>query len=170
MATFNKKEKEKKRLKKRQDKQKKKEERKANSNKGGDLESMMAYVDENGQISDTPPDPTKKKEIKAEDIELGPSSRPEEDEDPIKEGKLDFFNDEKGYGFIKESNSQNKYFVHINNIIDDIGPDDKLAFELEMGMKGMQAVRVKKASPKPTPPPAAPTPPPSDSSEQDEPK
>ena len=57
--TFNKKEKEKKRLKKRQEKQLKKEERKANS-KGGGLENMLAYVDENGHITDTPPDRTKK--------------------------------------------------------------------------------------------------------------
>ena len=62
--TFNKKEKEKKRLKKRQDKQKKKEERKANSTKSNDLDSMIAYTDEYGRISDTPADPVKmKKEI-----------------------------------------------------------------------------------------------------------
>ena len=60
--TFGKKEKEKKRLKKREEKQKRKEERKANSNKGGDLDSMLAYVDEYGNITDTPPDPTKKRE------------------------------------------------------------------------------------------------------------
>ena len=54
--TFNKKEKEKKRLKKKQEKQLRKEERKANNNKGAGLESMLAYVDENGQITDTPPD------------------------------------------------------------------------------------------------------------------
>ena len=58
--TFSKKEKEKKRIKKRQDKLVKKDERKANSS-GGDLDSMMAYVDEYGNITDTPPDPTKKK-------------------------------------------------------------------------------------------------------------
>ena len=68
--TYNKKEKEKKRLKKRQDKLAKKEERKANSD-GGGLENMMAYVDENGMIVDTPPDPAKKTKIKASNIELG---------------------------------------------------------------------------------------------------
>ena len=59
--TFNKKEKEKKRLKKSQEKQQRREERKLKP-KGG-FESMMAYVDENGNISDTPPDPLKKKKI-----------------------------------------------------------------------------------------------------------
>ena len=61
--TYNKKEKEKKRLKKRLEKKARAEERKANS-EGGELENMMAYVDEDGNITDTPPDPTKKK-IKA---------------------------------------------------------------------------------------------------------
>ena len=59
--TFNKKEKEKKRKKKKQEKQQRKEERKANSG-GGELENMMAYVDEFGNITETPPDPTAKKE------------------------------------------------------------------------------------------------------------
>ena len=58
--TFSKKEKEKKRIKKKQDKDQKKEERKANAVKGKTLEEMFAYVDENGNISTTPPDPNKK--------------------------------------------------------------------------------------------------------------
>jgi hypothetical protein len=60
--TFNKKEKEKKRLKQRQEKREKKEERKANAKKGKSLEEMMAYIDEDGNISDTPPDPRQKRE------------------------------------------------------------------------------------------------------------
>ncbi|MFN9581156.1 MAG: cold shock domain-containing protein, partial [Bacteroidota bacterium] len=68
--TFSKKEKEKKRLKKRQDKAQKKEERKANSLKGKSLEDMMAYVDENGNITTTMPDPKKKKVFIADDIRI----------------------------------------------------------------------------------------------------
>ena len=97
--TFNKKEKEKKRLKKRQDKQLIKEERKSNSS-GGGLENMMAYVDENGHITDTPPNPLKKKkEIDPETIELGVPKREAEDIDPIRTGRIDFFNDQKGFDF-----------------------------------------------------------------------
>ena len=59
--TFNKKEKEKKRLQKRKEKEQRKEDRKANAKEGGSWEDMMAYVDENGNISAAPPDPTKKK-------------------------------------------------------------------------------------------------------------
>jgi spore germination protein YaaH len=73
--TFNKKELEKKRLQKRKEKEQRKEERKANAKEGSSLEDMMAYVDENGNITSTPPDPTRKKTtIKTEDIVIGSSN------------------------------------------------------------------------------------------------
>jgi hypothetical protein len=59
-TSFNKKEKEKKRLTKRKDKEQKKEDRKATSSKGKGIDEMLAYVDENGNITSTPPDPKKK--------------------------------------------------------------------------------------------------------------
>lgn len=68
--TFSKKEREKKKLKKRQDKEQKKEERKSASLKGQGLEAMFAYVDHNGNLTDTPPDPKKKYEINQEDIKI----------------------------------------------------------------------------------------------------
>lgn len=142
--TYSKKEKEKKRLKKRQDKLAKKEERKANSNKGKGLDSMLAYVDENGQIRDTPVDISEKEEINAEDIQLGVPKRVEEEVETERKGKVAFFDDSKGYGFIRESNSENKYFVHVSGLIDDIMENDSVVFELEQGQKGMNAVRVKK--------------------------
>ena len=142
--TFNKKEKEKKRLKKRQDKDKKREERKANNSKGADFNSMIAYVDENGQLTDVPPDPAKKQKVIAENIVLGIPKKEEDTSDPIKKGKVEFFNTEKGFGFIKENETQEKYFVHISEMIDEIGENDKVSFEIERGMKGMNAVRVKK--------------------------
>ncbi len=142
--TFNKKEKETKRLKKRQEKMQKREERKANPQPSG-LENMMAYVDEYGQITDTPPDPTKKKKILAENIELGVPKRDKEDEMPaIRKGKIEFFNDQKGYGFIKENDTQEKYFVHVNGLTETVKENDKVSFELEQGIKGINAVRVKK--------------------------
>lgn len=141
--TFNKKEKEKKRLKKNQDKKLKREERKANS-AGGGLENMMAYLDEFGNIVDTPPDPTvKKKEIKAENIALGVPKR-EYEEPAIRTGRVEFFNDQKGFGFIMEDETREKHFVHVNGLIDEIKENDKVTFDLERGMKGMNAVNVKK--------------------------
>ncbi|HEY3390433.1 MAG TPA: cold shock domain-containing protein [Prolixibacteraceae bacterium] len=141
--TFNKKEKEKKRLKKRQEKNLKREDRKSNST-GGDLENMLAYVDENGNLTDTPPDPSKKRKVNASSIEISVPRREEEEIDPIRMGRIDFFNDSKGFGFIKEKDTQEKYFVHINGLLEDVREGDNVSFELERGLKGLNAVRVKK--------------------------
>ena len=142
--TFNKKEKEKKRLKKQQEKREKAEERKASSTKGKSLEEMMAYIDENGNISSTPPDPNKKRKFNAEDIQIGVARHePTEPEGPRK-GTVTFFNESKGYGFIKDQATQESIFVHINGLIDPIKENDKVTFETEQGQKGPNAVSVKK--------------------------
>ncbi len=143
--TFSKIEKEKKKQKKREEKLKKKEERKANSNKGNGLDSMIAYVDENGFRTETPPDPTKKKKIKAENIEISIPKSEKEEFDPVRKGKVAFYNDSKGYGFINDEATQERYFVHVNGLIQEIAENDKVTFELEKGPKGLIAVRVKKA-------------------------
>lgn len=146
--TFNKIEKEKKRLKKREIKEKKKAERKANAVKPTSLEDMLVYVDEFGQLTDTPPDPTRKKEeIDLESIDIFiPKKVAGEDDDAGfgNEGKVSFFDDSKGFGFIIDSKNQEKYFVHVSGLIDEIKENDKVSYELEKGMKGMNAVRVKK--------------------------
>jgi cold shock CspA family protein len=142
--TFNKKEKEKKRLKKRKDKQEKLEERRSNP-QGGGFDNMIAYVDELGHIVDTPPDLTNKEKIDLESIEISIPKKEKVEEEPIKKGKVDYFNDSKGFGFIKELETQEKYFVHVNGLIDRIQENDIVTFELERGLKGMNAVRVKKA-------------------------
>ena len=113
-VAFNKKEKEKKRSKKRKEKLQRREERKANSESGA-ADSMIAYVDENGNITDTPPDPTKKKKVKAENIEIRIPRR-EKKIITERKGRVEFFNDSKGYGFIKELDTQEKYFVHVNGL------------------------------------------------------
>lgn len=142
--TFGKKEREKKRLKKKEEKLKKKEERKSNST-GGSLENMLVYVDEYGQLTDTPPDPSKRIKIDAESIVIGvPKKEEQEAEDPIRKGKVSFFDSSKGFGFIIDSENQEKYFVHVSGVLETIEENDKVAFELERGQKGMNAVRVKK--------------------------
>lgn len=142
--TYNKKEKEKKRLKKRQDKQLKKEERKRLAENQGP-EDMFAYVDENGVITDTPPDENRKKRvIKAENIQLGVPKREKEDIITVRTGKIDFFNDAKGFGFIKEEGTGDKYFVHVNGLLQEVVENDKVTFELEQGLKGLNAVKVTK--------------------------
>ena len=152
--TFSKKEKEKTRHKKRKEKDQKKEDRKANSQGARSFEDMLAYVDENGRLTSTPPDPSKKRVITAEDIEIGVPRRA--DVDPIHQGNVTFFNTEKGYGFIKDKESGESIFVHINGLIDSIKENDKVTFETEMGPKGTNAVRVRLAPKVETPKPEAP--------------
>jgi cold shock CspA family protein len=144
--TFNKKEREKNKQKKRKDKEEKKEERKAN-NKKTSLDDMMAYVDEFGRITSTPPDPHKKKqEIRAEDIQLGvPKHEDVEPEDPTRKGKITFFNESKGYGFIKDSDSQESVFVHANALTEPVKENDNVTFETENTPRGKSALNVKKA-------------------------
>lgn len=142
--TFNKKEKEKKRLKKQQEKKEKQEERKANSIKGKSLEDMMAYVDENGNITSTPPDPTKKKKFNVEDIQIGVAKQEAIEMDIVRQGKVTFFNESKGYGFIKDDQTQESIFVHINGLMQPVKENDKVTFETEMGQKGLNAIKVKK--------------------------
>jgi cold shock CspA family protein len=145
--TFNKKEAEKRKLQKRKEKEQRKEERKANARDGSNLDEMMAYVDENGNISNTPPDPNKKKTvIKEEDIMLGARKRePDDPSELIRTGKVTFFNNSKGFGFIRDLKSQESVFVHSSALTVSIKENDTVIFEIERGrgLKGPSAVRVK---------------------------
>lgn len=141
--SYNKSEKEKKKQKKKEEKRKKKEERKAS----GGSTSEFAYVDQFGNLTDTPPDPSEKVEVDPESIEIGIPKKEEseqEENDFSKEGKVSFFDHSKGFGFIIDSQTQEKYFVHVTGLIDEIQENDKVTFELEKGPRGMNAVRVKK--------------------------
>ena len=60
----------------------------------------------------------------------------------MKEGKVKFFNESKGYGFIKDVESDEEYFVHVSGLIDKIKEDDNVTFELIEGRKGLNAVNV----------------------------
>lgn len=145
--TFGKKEKEKKKLKERQEKAEKMEERKANAKKGKSLDEMMAYIDENGNISATPPDPRRMKTFKQEDMQIGvPKHVPGEEDNPIRTGTVTFFNDAKGFGFIKDSQTGESVFIHANQLSERISENDKVSFEVEMGHKGANAVNVKKTA------------------------
>jgi cold shock protein len=62
------------------------------------------------------------------------------------EGTVKFFNDAKGFGFIKSNNSNEEVFVHVSGLIDEIRQDDQVEYELERGKKGMNAVQVKLAN------------------------
>ena len=131
--------------KKKEDKAKIKEERKANPG-SGNFDDMIAYVDENGNISSTPPDPTKKKKVIAENIALGVPTREEADEnDGMRIGTVSFFDTSKGYGFIKCQDSQESIFTHINGHLEEIKEGNRVSFKTEKGPKGLNAIEVKQA-------------------------
>ena len=58
-------------------------------------------------------------------------------------GIVKFFNESKGFGFIKDEESEKEYFVHISGLIDEIREGDKVEFELKEGRKGLNAVEVR---------------------------
>ena len=109
--TWSKKEREKKKQKNKKDKEEKRQERKDNAKDGKSFDDMIAYVDENGNFTSTPPDPRKKIQVNVEDIEIGvPKQRPIDPADLIRKGTVTFFNESKGYGFIKDLASQESVF------------------------------------------------------------
>ena len=60
----------------------------------------------------------------------------------MKEGTVQFFNNSKGFGFIKPDDSGDDIFVHQSGLIDEIREDDKVKFDVEQGKKGLNAVNV----------------------------
>ena len=142
--SFNKKEVRNKKAKKRKDKEQKRLARK-DSDKPSSLDDMIAYVDENGMITSTPPDPSEKTEVNPDDIEVSVrKSDPNDKPDPVRKGFVTFFNESKGFGFIKDAETQESVFVHVNNLLEEIKEGNVVTFEVEKGLKGPSAVRVKK--------------------------
>lgn len=139
--TFTKREREKQRVKKQQDKIEKMKERKA-SGKGKSLEDMMAYLDENGNLTNTPPDPKKKKIFRQEDMQV---SVPKQEDRPTEEprkGTVTFFNTQKGFGFINDAETRERIFVHVNDLEGPVMENDKVTFFVQQSPKGMVAVNV----------------------------
>ncbi len=61
----------------------------------------------------------------------------------MKTGKVKFFNESKGFGFIKDNETSEEYFVHVSGLVDSISEDDEVSFELQQGRKGLNAQNVK---------------------------
>lgn len=61
-------------------------------------------------------------------------------------GTVKFFNDAKGFGFIKDADSSKEYFVHVSGLKDNIRENDEVTYDLEEGKKGLNAVNVRLAS------------------------
>ena len=143
-VTYNKRENEKKKQARRAEKQKKKEDRKL-LGKTNSFDDMIAYVDENGVITSTPPELNpNKEEIKQEEILISTPKKEELEAPAVLRRRIDYFNESKGYGFIKDLDGAEKYFFHVsNNTLTDISENDIVTFDLERGLRGMNAVNIR---------------------------
>ncbi len=137
--SFGKRENEKKRQAKRIEKQKRKEERQAGGT--ASMDEMIAYVDEHGRLTDIPPEEREKTEVKLEEIAIATPKKKDIEEEPLK-GRIEHFNSSKGYGFIKDLASTEKYFFHISSAPQNIAEGNIVTFETERGTRGMNAVRI----------------------------
>ena len=63
----------------------------------------------------------------------------------MNKGTVKFFNESKGFGFIKDSGSDKEYFVHVSGLNDQVRENDEVTFDLQEGNKGLNAVNVKLA-------------------------
>ncbi len=141
--TFGKKEVRIKKEKKRKDKEQKRALRRSEVKKSS-FDDMIAYVDEFGMITSSPPDPGKKTEILAEDIELNPTkNKTEAATDLLRKGKVTFFNESKGYGFIQDMESDQRVFVHVNNLQEPVKENNVVVFETVKSPKGITAMNVR---------------------------
>ncbi len=140
--TFGKKEVRSKQAKKRLEKEKRKLEKKEQGKKSS-LDDMIAWVDENGVITSTPPDLTQKKEIDVESIEIGIPKAEFRVNNKIRTGRLKSFDESKGFGFIIDSKDGESIFVHSNDCSCTLKIGCRVEFEIEKGLKGLKAVNVK---------------------------
>jgi cold shock CspA family protein len=141
--TFGKKEVRKKKDKKRKDKEQKRALKKTEGKKSN-FDDMIAYVDEFGMLSATPPDPDKKIDVVVESIELKiTKNNPQSSPDFVRKGIVSTFNKSKGYGFIRDLSSNQSVFVHVNSVLEPIKENDIVIFEIGKGAKGPAAMKVK---------------------------
>jgi cold shock CspA family protein len=130
--------------KKRKEKEKKRLERKEGEKKSS-LDDMIAYVDEHGRITSEPPEDTgKKSEINPEDIEISvPKKEKAAELETERTGTISFYNESKGFGFIKDPDLKDDVFFHVNNVLEEIREGNKVSYTLERGKKGFTAMNVR---------------------------
>ena len=133
--TFKKKELAKKKQQKKKEKLERREINKSENNKGKSLEEMFAYVDEFGNISDTPP--TQPYKFKEEDL-----LRPADLEDEYLYGKVSYYNEEGHYGFIRDNLSRET--VYFNDTLAGmvLSIDQKVKYKYIRTKRGNQVSEV----------------------------
>ena len=133
--SFGKRENEKKKQAKRLEKQRSKEARRAEGTSS--FEEMIAWVDEHGGLTDVPPEARAREAL---GVRLTPNST-EGEEAPLR-GRGEYFNASKGYGFIKDLATTEKYFFHITAAPAEIAEGRTVTFELERSARGMNATHI----------------------------
>jgi cold shock CspA family protein len=131
---------------KKEKKRKEKEKKRALKKTEGksSFDDMIAYVDEFGRILSAPPDPNNKIEIVAENIEVNVSRNKQENPaDLLHKGIVTYYNDSKGFGFIRDLESSQRIFVHANSLSEAISEDNVVVFEVVKGPKGPSAIKVR---------------------------
>ena len=139
--TFGKKEVRNKRMKKRKDKEKRKMDKKEQGKQS--LDDMIAYVDDNGVIMDTPPDNSNKEEIDVNSIEIGIPKKEDREDNGPRVGTITKYEESKGYGFILDSNTKESIFFHISDCEEEVKNGNRVEFDTERGTKGIKAKDVK---------------------------
>src|SRR5690606_7201838 len=145
--TFNKKERNKKKLQKRKEKELRRDEKRHEGPSSQSLDDMLAYVDENGNLSSTPPDLNKKQVFELEEIMISTPKAVAEDPDALPTGKISYFDSSKGYGFINSSNNLDRIFVHVSQLADPsitLNVGDKVVYKAIKGPRGLQAEMIQK--------------------------
>lgn len=143
--TFSKRERRKKKIEKKRDKELRREERRNTATKRKTLEEMMAYVDENGNLSDTPPDPKNAYKAAADNIAIAIPKATPADAEALLTGVVSYYDPAKGYGFIVNEQTKERLFVHVTGLAQptmELNMGDNVSYTATRSDRGMQAVSV----------------------------
>lgn len=140
--SFSKKEKRNKKAKLKEEKAQKMRDRKLNNDKGKSLEDMLAFVDENGNLTSVPPKSANEGEGLHE-LATVARNRATPQAEPARTGIVTFFNTSKGFGFIADDNAKESVFFHANQLLGPVKEKDKVSFDRERTSRGYNARDVK---------------------------
>lgn len=139
--SWNKKEREQKKKNAKKRKEEKRLERKESAS-GKSPDDMLAYVDEYGNLTDTPPEKTNRPISYEIPPTVANSNALNTAEPEVRTGVVSFFDESKGYGFIKDNKSGDRVFVHISALPEALAENTKVTYDIQHGPRGLTAVNV----------------------------
>lgn len=134
--TFSKKEREKKKRQIRLEKEQRKQERKEQSRNGNNMDEMMAYLDVEGNLTNLPPDQQPRHQRKPD------NSNNSKNDGSFRTGTIKFIDYKKGFGFIKDSVTQESIFVQTNVLPATVNKTGKVKFKTRQDSRGLSAIFV----------------------------